>query len=149
VETEFGRVGLLLGPDFWLVEPPRIECLAGAELLLVAGSLDGREKAAQRSAVWGIATLNTVAIAFSSALSNRSGGGSAVATPERFVAEAGADECVIEAQWDVERIRYLREPDLRFQQTLWFGLWARRPDLYQALVGARDPIGQASTAGGS
>ncbi|MFE9053506.1 nitrilase-related carbon-nitrogen hydrolase [Streptomyces mutabilis] len=134
VETPFGKVGVLLGPDFWLVEPPRIECLAGAELLLAAGSLDGGQQASQRAAVWGIATLNTVAVAFAGALSEGCGGGSAVAAPEGFVAEAGADECVIEAPWDVERIRRLREPDLRFQQTLWFGLWARRTELYTDLT---------------
>ncbi|MDN3244716.1 carbon-nitrogen hydrolase family protein [Streptomyces sp. ZSW22] len=134
VETPFGKVGVLLGPDFWLVEPPRIECLAGAELLLAAGSLDGGQQASQRAAVWGIATLNTVAVAFAGALSEGCGGGSAVAAPEGFVAEAGADEGVIEAPWDVERIRRLREPDLRFQQTLWFGLWARRMELYTDLT---------------
>ncbi|WP_411576390.1 carbon-nitrogen hydrolase family protein [Streptomyces mutabilis] len=134
VETSFGKVGVLLGPDFWLVEPPRIECLAGAELLLAAGSLDGGQQASQRAAVWGIATLNTVAVAFAGALSEGCGGGSAVAAPEGFVAEAGADEGVIEAPWDVERIRRLREPDLRFQQTLWFGLWARRTELYTDLT---------------
>ncbi|MFI8895665.1 carbon-nitrogen hydrolase family protein [Streptomyces paradoxus] len=134
VETPYGQVGVLLGPDFWLVEPPRIECLAGAELLLVAGSLDGTQQAAQRAAVWGIATLNTVAVAFAGPLSERCGGGSAVAAPEGFVAEAGTDEGVIEAPWDVERIRHLREPDLRFQQTLWFGLWARRTELYTDLT---------------
>ena len=134
VESPFGRVGVLLGPDFWLVEPPRIECLAGAELLLAAGSLDGRQQASQRAAVWGIATLNTVAVAFAGSLSERCGGGSAVAVPEGFVAEAGTDEGVIGAPWDVERIRHLREPDLRFQQTLWFGLWARRTELYTDLT---------------
>ncbi|MFI8929209.1 carbon-nitrogen hydrolase family protein [Streptomyces sp. NPDC053474] len=146
VETEFGHVGVLLGPDFWLVEPPRIECLGGAELLLVAGSLDGREQAAQRAAVWGIATLNTVAVAFASGLSDRSGGGSAVAMPEGFAAEGATHETVLEAPWDLERVRYLREPDLRFQQTLWFGLWARRPELYAALVDGHDTAGHPSRA---
>ena len=134
VETPFGNVGVLLGPDFWLVEPPRVECLAGAELLLVAGSLDGAQQAAQRAAVWGIATLNTVAVAFAASLSERSGGGSAVAMPEGFVAEAGTAEDVVAAPWDVAKIRHLRAPDLRFQQTLWFGLWARRTELYADLT---------------
>lgn len=147
VETEFGNVGVLLGPDFWLVEPPRVACLAGAELLLVAGSLDGHARAAQRAAVWGIATLNTVAVAFAAALGPRSGGGSAIAMPEGFVAEAGTDEAVIEAPWDLARVRHLREPDLRFQETLWFGLWARRPDLYTSLVGAPGPEGERVNAG--
>lgn len=134
VETPFGHVGVLLGTDFWLVEPPRIQCLAGADLLLVAGSLDGTQQAAQRAAVWGIATINTVAVAFAGSLSERCGGGSAVALPEGFVAEAGSDEAILQAPWDVERIRHLREPDLRFQQTLWFGLWARRTELYTDLT---------------
>ncbi|WP_369198234.1 carbon-nitrogen hydrolase family protein [Streptomyces djakartensis] len=134
VETPFGRVGVLLGPDFWLIEPPRIACLTGAELLLVAGSLDGGQQESQRAAVWGIATLNTVAVAFAGSLSERCGGGSAVAVPEGFLTEAGTDEGVVEAPWDVTRIRRLREPDLRFQQTLWFGLWARRTELYTDLT---------------
>ncbi|TFE58516.1 carbon-nitrogen hydrolase family protein [Streptomyces sp. ICN441] len=134
VETPFGHVGVLLGPDFWLVEPPRAQCLAGAELLLVAGSLDGTQQAAQRAAVWGIATLNTVAVAFAGSLGERCGGGSAMAMPEGFVAEAGTEEGVVEAPWDAARIRHLREPDLRFQQTLWFGLWARRTELYTDLT---------------
>ncbi|MGW3991013.1 carbon-nitrogen hydrolase family protein [Streptomyces sp. NPDC004830] len=134
VETPFGRVGLLLGPDFWLIEPPRIACLTGAELLLVAGSLDGTQQESQRAAVWGIATLNTVAVAFAGSLSERCGGGSAVAVPEGFLTEAGTGEDVVEAPWDVARIRRLREPDLRFQQTLWFGLWARRTELYTDLT---------------
>ncbi|MFD7449594.1 carbon-nitrogen hydrolase family protein [Kitasatospora sp. NPDC059827] len=143
VDTESGRVGVLLGPDFWLVEPPRIQCLNGAELLLVAGSLDGRNRAAQAAAVWGIATLNTVAVAFASALGARSVGSSAIAMPERFLARAGAEECLLEAGCEVEHIRYLREPDLRFQQTLWFGLWARRPQLYAALTDGPAPGGGA------
>ncbi|KUN04781.1 hypothetical protein AQI95_17985 [Streptomyces yokosukanensis] len=147
VETEFGQVGVLLGPDFWLVEPPRIECLAGAELLLVAGSLDAHAKDAQRAAVWGIATLNTVAVAFAGALSPTCAGGSAVAMPEGFVAEAGTDDGVFEAEWDLDRIRHLREPDLRFQETLWFGLWARRPDLYTSLVDAPGPKSGHAHAG--
>jgi hypothetical protein len=57
-----------------------------------------------------------------------------VAAPEGVLAEAGTDEGVIEAPWDVARIRHLREPDLRFQQTLWFGLWARRTELYTDLT---------------
>lgn len=134
IETEFGQVGVLLGPDFWLIEPPRIQCLAGAELLLVAGALDGRSPRPQRAAVWGIASLNTVAVAFAGGIGPRSGGGSAMAMPEGFVAEAGPAEQVLQARWDLERIRHLREPDLRFQETLWFGLWARRPDLYAALA---------------
>jgi predicted amidohydrolase len=134
VQTPYGRVGVLLGPDFWLVEPPRIQCLAGAELLLVAGSLDGTQQAAQRAAVWGIATINTVAVAFAGSLSERCGGGSAVAMPEGFAAEAGTREGIIEAPWDAANIQHLREPDLRFQQTLWFGLWARRTELYSDLT---------------
>lgn len=134
VETELGRVGVLLGPDFWLVEPPRIQCLWGAELLLVAGSLTGVDVVAQRAAVWGIATLNTVAVALASSLSAQSGGGSAVAMPDGFRVEAGDREGLFEAPLDLDRIRHLRTPDLRFQETLWFGLWARRPELYSTIA---------------
>ena len=139
VATDVGKVGVLLGPDFWLVEPPRIQCLRGAELLLVAGSLTGRAAAAKRAAVWGIATLNTVGVAFASSLSTTSHGGSAVAMPEGFVTEAGSQEGVFSAPLDLDRVRHLREPDLRFRETLWFGLWARRPELYAPIAHATGP----------
>ncbi len=141
IETSIGRLGVLLGPDFWLVEPPRIQCLQGAELLLVSGSLTGRDQAAQRAAVWGIATLNTVGVALASSLSATSNGGGAVAMPEGFLVEAGAEEGVFSAPLDLDRVRHLREPDLRFQETLWFGLWARRPELYSLITQAADPAG--------
>jgi predicted amidohydrolase len=134
VDTDDGRVGVLLGPDFWLVEPPRIQCLAGAELLLVAGSTSGATTDSQHAAVWGIATLNTVGVAIASGLDAPSAGGSGVAVPDGFLAWAGTQESVVSAAWDLDHIRHLRQPDLRFQETLWFGLWARRPNLYQSLV---------------
>lgn len=148
VETEHGSVGVLLGPDFWLVEPPRIQCLAGAELLLVAGSTSGRTTDSQHAAVWGIATLNTVGVAFASALGPPSAGGSGVAVPDGFLAWAGTREAVLSAGWDLEHVRHLRQPDLRFQETLWFGLWARRPDLYGSLASPQAQDAPGSRAAG-
>lgn len=144
VDTPHGRVGVLLGPDFWLVEPPRIQCLAGAELLLVAGSTDGTQTDSQHAAVWGIATLNTVGVAIANGLDSPSAGGSGIAVPDGFLAWAGTQQALVSAAWDVEHIRHLRQPDLKFQETLWFGLWARRPDLYQSLTARDHP---ASTVG--
>lgn len=147
VDTEHGRVGVLLGPDFWLVEPPRIQCLAGAELLLVAASTGGATTDSQHAAVWGIATLNTVGVALASGLDVPSAGGSGVAVPDGFLAWAGTREYVVSAAWDPDHIRHLRQPDLRFQETLWFGLWARRPDLYKSLAGGERPSGAEIDAG--
>ncbi|MFD4633985.1 carbon-nitrogen hydrolase family protein [Streptomyces sp. NPDC058284] len=147
VDTEHGRVGVLLGPDFWLVEPPRIQCLAGAELLLVAGSTSGAATDSQHAAVWGLATLNTVGVALASALDAPSAGGSGVAVPDGFLAWAGTQEAVVSAAWDLAHIRHLRQPDLRFQETLWFGLWARRPDLYTSLADGEHPSGAVVDAG--
>jgi len=134
IKTAIGTLGLVLGPDFWLIEPARIQCLKGAELLVVAGAITGRRRSAQRSAVWGISTLNTVGVAFSGSLGAHAHGGSAIAMPEGFVAQAYEEETVLQAEWDPTRISRIREPDLKFQQTMWFGLWARRPDLYGLLV---------------
>lgn len=134
VETPHGKVGVLLGSDFWLVEPPRIQCLQGAELLLVSGAVRSSYPERQRAAVWGIATLNTVAIAFAGGLGHGGAGGSCVVMPEDFAVRADLAEGVVGAPWDVELIRHLRQPDLKFQETLWFGLWARRPDLYTDLT---------------
>ncbi|MFF2540460.1 carbon-nitrogen hydrolase family protein [Streptomyces cyaneofuscatus] len=148
VDTEHGRVGVLLGPDFWLVEPPRIQCLAGAELLLVAGSTSGVTTDSQHAAVWGIATLNTVGVALAAGLDAPSAGGSGIAVPDGFLAWAGTRESVPGAAWDPDHIRHLRQPDLRFQETLWFGLWARRPELYGSLTGGQRPTGATTGTGG-
>jgi predicted amidohydrolase len=147
VDTEHGRVGVLLGPDFWLVEPPRIQCLAGADLLLVAGSTSGATTDSQHAAVWGISTLNTVGVAFAGGLDAPSAGGSGVAVPDGFLAWAGTQETVVSAAWDLDHMRHLRQPDLRFQETLWFGLWARRPDLYTSLADGAQPSGATLGAG--
>lgn len=147
VDTEHGRVGVLLGPDIWLIEPPRIQCLAGAELLLVASSTRGAATDSQHAAVWGISTLNTVGVALASGLDAPSAGGSGVAVPDGFLAWAGTQESVVSAAWDVDHMRHLRQPDLRFQETLWFGLWARRPDLYTSLVDGQPPSGVTTNAG--
>ncbi len=134
IDTEHGRVGVLLGPDIWLLEPPRIQCLRGAELLLVASTLSGRTVAAQRAAIWGIASLHAVAVAMAAGIGPGAYGGSGVAMPEGSILEAGSDEGIVSVSWDVARIRELRQPDLRFKEKFWYSLWGRRPDLYGALV---------------
>jgi predicted amidohydrolase len=146
VETEFGRVGILLGPDFWLLEPPRIQCLEGAELLIVAGSLAGRSIDAQRASIWGIATLQVVAVAIASGIGGGSHGGSTVAMPEGALLELADREGIFEAPLDLDRIRHLRQPDLRFQEKFWFGLWGRRPELYSPITERAEHL--ASVAGG-
>ncbi|MFJ7769632.1 carbon-nitrogen hydrolase family protein [Streptomyces sp. NPDC097107] len=147
VDTEHGRVGVLLGPDFWLVEPPRIQCLAGAELLLVASSTSGGTTDSQHAAVWGVATLDTVGVALAAGLGAPSAGGSGIAVPDGFLAWAGTREAVVSAAWDPDHIRHLRKPDLRFQETLWFGLWARRPELYASLTGGPAAVSADGTGG--
>ncbi len=144
VETELGRVGVLLGPDVWLMEPPRIQCLRGAELLVVAGSLAGRAVEAQRAAVSGIATLHVVAVAVASGIGGGSHGGSTVAVPEGPVLEVGDREGVFEAPLDLDRIRHLRQPDLRFQEKFWFGLWGRRPELFTPITDATGTLASAT-----
>lgn len=148
IDTEYGRVGILLGPDVWLLEPPRIQCLEGAELLLVAGSLTGRAVEAQRSAVWGIATLHVVAIAIASGIGGGARGGSTLATPEETVLAAADREGVFEAPVDLARIGHLRQPDLRFQEKFWFGLWGRRPELYSSITEPTEPLVSVTSAAG-
>lgn len=134
VETDRGTVGILLGQDFWTMEVPRIQSLRGAELLLVAGSIGTLNRAARVSAIWGIATLNCTAVAFASTTGGPHTGGSTVAQPDGVVEQAGAEPAAVRASWDADHLRQLREPDLRFKQTLWFGLWARRTELYAPLL---------------
>ncbi|WP_156860165.1 hypothetical protein [Propionibacterium sp. oral taxon 192] len=134
VESPLGSLGLVLGPDFWLIEPVRIQCLKGAELLLVSGAITGSRRAAQVAAIWGIATINTVGIAFAGSLGCGALGGSSIAMPEGFVGRLEEEDAVVEGDWSRDTIVRVREPDLQFQQTMWFGLWSRRPSLYRTLT---------------
>ncbi|MCE9669678.1 carbon-nitrogen hydrolase family protein [Myxococcus stipitatus] len=132
LDTDKGRVGLLLGHDFWVMEPSRIQSLRGAHLVLVSGALGTRNRESKKAAIWGLATLHCVAVAFASTV----GGGSTLALPQRLVAQADEAPGVLTAEWADDTMALQREADLSFKNTLWFGLWARRPELYAPLATA-------------
>lgn len=136
-DTDKGKVGLLCGQDFWAIEATRIQSLRGAELVLVPGTLNARNRESKLAAIWGIATLSCVAVAFASAVGGCAfgpTGGSAIALPNRFVGRAGEEPGSITGEWSDDTMSALRDPDLTFKNTLWFGLWARRPELYGSLI---------------
>ncbi|MCP3098096.1 carbon-nitrogen hydrolase family protein [Myxococcus sp. K15C18031901] len=139
-DTDKGKVGLLLGHDFWVMESSRIQSLRGAHLVLVPGTLGTRNRESKKAAIWGIATLNCVAVAFASTV----GGGSTLALPQRIVAQADEAPGVLTAEWADDTMTLQREADLSFKNTLWFGLWARRPELYAPLTAPADRSTEAA-----
>jgi predicted amidohydrolase len=149
-DTDLGKVGLLLGQDFWMLETTRIQSLRGAELILVSGSVNALNREAKLSAIWGIATLSCVAVAFASAVGlggrHAPRGGSTIALPNRVLSQAGDRPTHLAGEWDNGTMRQLREADLTFKNTLWFGLWARRRELYGPLTTPTPQVADASEA---
>jgi len=137
VDTDKGKVGMLLGQDFWALETTRIQSLKGAELVLVSGSIHQNNSQSKKDAIWGISTLNCVAIAFANTANSDMGnnaGFSTITRPDQVIVSSDEALDILDAEWDDDAMSNLREADLTFRNTLWFGLWARRKDLYQPLV---------------
>ncbi|WP_394392569.1 carbon-nitrogen hydrolase family protein [Shewanella woodyi] len=150
IETDMGKVGILLGSDFWNIESSRIQTLQGAELVLVSGNLTTKNLNSKQCSIWGIATLNCIAIAYASTgtsvdTKDESAGGSMIALPSNIQAKAEWNPEVIQAMWDDGLMSKTREADLTFKNTLWFGLWARRKELYAPLSMAEDLSNLAPT----
>lgn len=136
IDTEFGRIGILNGNDIWVWESSRIQSLQGAEILFVPGQLNLQNIDSKISALWGLATLNCVAIAFASAASAATQGFATVILPSGVIAQQyhSNGQTALEAEILPGQMAQLRDADLTFRNTLWFGLWSRRKELYGPLL---------------
>ena len=147
IETEFGRIGILNGNDIWVWESSRILSLKGAEILFVPTQLGHKNAASKIASLWGLATLNCVAIAFASAPSATSKGFATVILPSGVLAQSVEDgSAQLQAEILPGQMAKLRDADLTFANTLWFGLWSRRKQLYGPLV-QEAPLAAAKECG--
>jgi predicted amidohydrolase len=135
IAAPFGKFGVLIGIDLWVIEHPRIQSLQGAETILVPGLTDGQPGVEQVGTIWGIAALTCVNVVYASTRTKSGAlGYSCFVTPTgvRSVLKESGVWSVVE--FHDSEIRKLREPDLTFKNTLWYALWGRRPKLYAELT---------------
>jgi predicted amidohydrolase len=144
IETDCGPIGLLNGDDVWVLESSRILSLKGAEVLFVPSRLSRRNVASKIASLWGLATLNCVAIVFAGGPHADGQAHASVILPSGVVAASDvADGAPLVADIAPDRMRTLRDADLTFANTLWFGLWSRRKGLYGPLLAT---VAQAESA---
>lgn len=135
IATDCGPIGILNGSELWVLESTRILSLKGAELIFAPVQLTPRNAESKIASLWGLATLNCVAIAFASAPHATGLAYASVVLPSGVVTAADQhDGAPVYAEIEADRMRKLRDADLTFANTLWFGLWSRRKELYGPLV---------------
>lgn len=137
IATDFGKIGVLSDPDIWIWEASRLLSLKGAELILAPGILNDRNRDQKLSALWGMATLNCVGFAFAAAASDapRHHGCATLILPHAVVRqEVGDAPMLMCEEIPAEHLATMRDADLSFRNTFWFGLWSRRRHLYRPLV---------------
>ncbi|NHZ64116.1 carbon-nitrogen hydrolase family protein [Massilia genomosp. 1] len=147
IETDVGRIGILNGDDIWVLESTRILSLQGAEAVFVPARLSSRNADAKIASLWGLATLNCVAIAFASGPHAGGLAHASVILPSGVLAASRqADRAPLLAEIAPGQMGKLRDADLTFANTLWFGLWSRRKQLYGPLLEARTPAAERAHA---
>lgn len=142
VDTPFGKLGLCVCSDFWIVEMPRMLALKGAEIIAVPGAALVGNLPITRPCIQANSSYNVCYTLFAgpvgSATGERAGrqvsisvgGHSTVAAPERLIATLDAEEAVLYAQLDLEHLRAIRTVDLSFRRSLYWCLHGRLPDRY-------------------
>ncbi|MFC1491044.1 carbon-nitrogen hydrolase family protein [Nitrospinota bacterium] len=159
LDTEFGRVGLLICSELWVPELPRLLMLQGAEIVVapVHGSHSrnpnrltdtARCIARARAAENDFYVMTTLNLYVSRSFDYRSHAvpGAMVAGPEEMVGEL-TEPGVLVVDLDMARLRYLRkrnvdvenrslpprEGGFRYIGTRPGQIWERRPELYKPL----------------
>jgi predicted amidohydrolase len=141
-DTPFGKICPLICYDQWYPEAARIATLKGAEIIIyptaigvvdesVEENITGNWEEMWRNAQLGHAATNNVYVAALNRVGREKNitfwGGSFVADPSsRILSKAGADEEVITATLDLDRVQSL--------QACWRFLPNRRPDQYTSLT---------------
>ena len=161
VDTPFGRLGVCVCSDFWVVEMPRMLALQGAEIIAVPGAALVGNLPITRPCIQASASFNVCYTLFAGGVgavsgeragrtvSIQVGGCSTVAAPEGLLATLDGEEAVLRAELDMEHLRTLREVDLSFKRSLYWCLHGRLPHLYgpltQHYVGRTDLQGLLSS----
>ncbi|NJQ04999.1 carbon-nitrogen hydrolase family protein [Streptomyces lonarensis] len=146
LDTPFGRLGICVCSDFWIQEMPRLLALQGAEIIAVPAAALRGNLPATKPCVLATAVFNAAAVLYVGSVGTASGerggrtvtidlaGHSTVATPDGILAELDEEEAALHAEVDLDRLAELRRIDLSFQETAYFGLHGRRPELYTPLT---------------
>lgn len=142
VDTPFGRLGLCVCSDFWIVEMPRILALKGAELICVPGAALVTNLGITRPCIQANSSFNVCYTLFTSPVGQVSGqrggrevsialgGCSTVAGPEEILATLDQEETVLFTTLDLPYLRESRTVDLSFKRSLYWCLHGRLPQLY-------------------
>lgn len=146
VDTPFGRLGICVCSDFWVVEMPRMLALRGAEIIAVPGAALTRNLGITRPCIQANSSFNVCYTVFAGGVgrvtgeragrtvSIEVGGCSTVAGPEAILGTLDGEEGVLVAELDLEALRTERTVDLSFRRSLYWCLHGRLPHLYEGLT---------------
>jgi predicted amidohydrolase len=146
VDTPLGRIGVCVCSDFWIQEMPRLLALRGAEIIYVSGASLSQELGITRPCVQANSVHNVCCTLYTSvvggvtgeragrAFAIEFGGYTCAADPSHLLGTLDDQEAVLYVEIDLERVRQLRQVDVTFKNTLYWGLWGRRPELYDGLT---------------
>jgi len=145
VETPFGKLGVCVCSDFWIVVMPRMLALRGAEIIAVPGAALKGNLGITRPCVQANSSLNVCYTLFNGGVGKVTGerggrevsievaGCTTVAGPEGLVATLDDEETIVYADLDLDYLRTLRTVDLTFKRSLYWCLHGRLPQLYSGI----------------
>lgn len=143
LDTPFGKIGICVCSDFWIVEMPRMLALQGAEIIAVPGAALRGNLGITRPCLQANSSFNVCYTLFAGGVGGVSGerggrqvsievgGCSTIAGPESIIASCDDEETVISAELDLEYLRTMRTVDLSFRRSLYWCLHGRMPNLYK------------------
>lgn len=146
VDTDLGKIGVCVCSDFWIPEIPRMLALRGCEILCVPGASLIQNLSFTRELILANSVLNVFYTLYSGIVgviqgerSGRTikialGGYSTIASPTKVLSTLNDEETIIYQILDMDYVRQLRQVDLTFQNSLFWCLWGRRPELYSRLL---------------
>jgi predicted amidohydrolase len=142
VDTPFGRVGVCVCSDFWVVEMPRMLALKGAEIIAVPGAALVGNLPITKPCIQANSSFNVCYTLFTGPVGSVTGeragrqvsiavgGQTTVAGPEEILGSLDGEQAVLRATLDLGYLRAMREVDLSFQRSLYWCLHGRLPELY-------------------
>jgi len=139
-DTRLGKIGLLVCSEVYVPELSRVLALGGADVILYpAGGAINELLPTWRTLLWARAIENLV---YTAAVQNiyapDEEGVGLIASPERILTQS-AEEGILVADLDLDRLQYLREEEERIlfpkpYEAIPGVLAWRRPELYESLV---------------
>jgi predicted amidohydrolase len=147
VDTPFGKVGICVCSDFWIQEMPRMLALKGAEIIYVSGASLIQDIEITRPCILANSVHNVCYTLYTSIVGKvigeragiptftiEFGGHTTVAEPKKILATLNNEEDILYTELDMDYIRKLRQVDITFKNTLYWGLWGRRPELFSDIL---------------